>query len=238
MTSGAVHPVLERVGHRADHVHARRRRPRPRPPRTAGPGCWLRNSSTTAAWALRSSPSKRGVQTCTLADLQRGRRAPASPPPPVASFIFSAWISRSCAFSCVAQLRVLVDQAAPVRLGRLLQLLEDPLVLPARAASAASPVSASTRRVPAETPCSAVNRKSPISPVWCDVGAAAELLGEARAPRPRAPLAVLVAEEGQRAVGEGLLAAHDLRAAAARRAGSARSRGSRCGAARAASTPA
>ena len=32
-------------------------------------------------------------------------------------------------------------------------------------ATAASPASASTRRVPAETPCSAVSRKRPISPV-------------------------------------------------------------------------
>ena len=32
--------------------------------------------------------------------------------------------------------------------------------------TAASPVMASTRRVPAEMPCSAVTRKRPISPVW------------------------------------------------------------------------
>ena len=88
---------------------------------------WLRNSSTTAAWALRSSPSKRGVQTWTSADFEqvvaRRRR-----PPPVASFILSAWISRSLGLELLAQLRVLVDQVAPVDLGRLLQLLQDALV--------------------------------------------------------------------------------------------------------------
>ena len=53
-----------------------------------------------------------------------------------------------------------------------------------------------------------MTRKSPISPVCVDVGAAAELLGEAGHLDHAHLLAVLVAEERERAVGERLLAAH------------------------------
>ena len=50
-----------------------------------------------------------------------------------------------------------------------------------------------------------------MSPGLADVGAAAELPGEARDLDHAHPLAVLVAEEGEGAVGQRLLAAHDLR---------------------------
>ena len=50
-----------------------------------------------------------------------------------------------------------------------------------------------------------------MSPGLADVGAAAELLGEAGDLDHAHPLAVLVAEEGERPVGQRLLAAHHPR---------------------------
>ena len=131
--------------------------------------------------------------------------------PPVASFIFRAWISRSRAFSCSRSFAYSSTssrrstRAACSSSSRMPWSCLGALRRPPRRSRA------STRRVPAEMPCSAVTRKRPISPVWRDVGAAAELLREARHLDDAHPLAVLVAEEGERPVGERLLAAHHLR---------------------------
>ena len=125
----------------------------------------LRNSSTTAAWALRSRPSKRGVQTSVARHLARGPRRRERPAPP--------WRASSAAPGSRARgpsaARAGARTRRPARAGPPSPPARAPRGSPGRpgrAPIAASPARASTRRVPAEMPCSAVTRKRPISPVW------------------------------------------------------------------------
>ena len=78
------------------------------------------------------------------------------------------------------------------------------------ASSAPCPVAASIRRTPAATPDSASSLKSPISPVRLDVRAAAQLDREIAHPHHAHEVAVLVAEERERAGLERVVVGHLL----------------------------
>ncbi len=104
----------------------RRRRSRSRRERSGGSRFRFRNSSTTAAWALRSSPSNRGVQTSVPAT--SARSSPARGSSGGGELHLQGLDLALAGLELVAQARVLVDQLAPVHPRRLLELLEDPLV--------------------------------------------------------------------------------------------------------------
>ena len=127
------------------------------------------------------------------------RKRPARRWPPC---VFSSSFSRRRSLISSRMLRVLVHQGPPVGLGRLLQLLEDPLVL----AGAVDGRLAGEGLHPAGAGGDALlggDQEQADVAGLADVGAAAELLGEAGDLDHPHPLAVLVAEEGQRAVGRG-----------------------------------
>ncbi len=89
----------------------------------------LRKSSTTAAWALRSRPSKRGVQTIVPATSDLVGLAAAGGATRRRELHLERLDLALAGLELVAQARVLVDQLAAVDARRLLELLQDALVL-------------------------------------------------------------------------------------------------------------
>ncbi len=110
----------------------------------------------------------------------------------------------------LAHLRVLVDQALAVRLGRFLELLQDALVLAGAGDGRLTGEGLHAPRARRDALLGGDEEEADVTGL-AHVRAAAELLRESGDLDHAYALAVLVAEEGEGAGGERLLAAHDAR---------------------------